>query len=255
MSRVRLIHWNKAEGAERVKLLKRAGFTVEYNAQFDSRIMRQCRENPPAVFLIDLSRLPSQGREAAIGLRQSPKTRHVPIVFCDGVAEKVKQISAILPDAVCCTSETLVKALREAKPVSAPVRPADMMNRYGSRTTAQKLGIKEGSAITVVHPPGNFRSVLGELPGGAEFVEEAGAVTICFVHSVSAVREEMSRLRQEAAKTKLWIAWRKKSAPVTDGVTEDLVRTTGIALGLVDYKVCGIDDTWSGMLFARSKAR
>jgi len=128
-----------------------------------------------------------------------------------------------------------------------------MMNRYGSRTTAQKLGIKEGSTIAVVDPPRNFRSVLGELPRGAELVEDGGAVTICLVQSVSAVREEMSRLRHEAANTKLWIAWRKKSAAVHDGVTEDLVRTTGIALGLVDYKVCAIDGTWSGMLFSRSK--
>jgi CheY-like chemotaxis protein len=236
-----------------MKLLKRAGFEVEYDPQFDSKIMRQCRENPPAAFLIDLSRLPSQGREAAIGLRQSPKTKHIPMVFCDGVAEKVKQISAILPDAVCCTSETLVKTLREPKPVSAPVRPTDMMNRYASRTTAQKLGISEGSTIAVVDPPRNFRSVLGELPSSAEFVEEGGAVTICFVHSVSAVREDMSRLRHQAAKTKLWISWRKKSAAVHDGVTEDLVRTTGIALGLVDYKVCAIDDMWSAMLFAQTK--
>ncbi len=254
MPRVRLVHWNEKEASATTNLLERSGFEVDYDPQFDSKIMRQCRENPPAVFLIDLSRLPSHGREAAIGLRQSPKTRNIPIVFCGGLAEKVQQISNILPDAVFCTSESLVKTLKEAKPVNSPVRPADMMNRYGSRTTAQKLGIKEGSTIALVDPPRNFRAVLGELPSRAEFVEEDGAVTICFVHSVSALREGMSRLRHEAAKTKLWFTWRKKSAAVHDGVTEDLVRTTGIALGLVDYKVCAIDNTWSAMLFARGKS-
>ena len=108
-------------------------------------------------------------------------------------------------------------------------------------------------AIALVDPPPSFRTVLGDLPSRVEIVEEGGAVTICFVHSVGAVGEEMSRLRHQAATTKLWITWRKKSAAVHDGVTEDLIRTTGIALGLVDYKVCAIDDTWSAMLFARSK--
>jgi hypothetical protein len=127
------------------------------------------------------------------------------------------------------------------------------MNRYGSRTTAQKLGITEGSSVALVDPPRNINTVLGALPAGVEFTENGAAVTLCFVHSVDDLRGRMSRVRGLAAKTKLWILWRKKSAAGHDGVTEGLVRETGIELGLVDYKICSVDTTWSAMLFARKK--
>jgi hypothetical protein len=128
-----------------------------------------------------------------------------------------------------------------------------MMNRYSSRTTAQKLGIREQSSIAAMNPPRNLQSMLGELPQGAEFCEEAGAVTLCFVHSVDELRADISRVRSLAAATKLWILWRKKSAPGHDGVTEPLVRETGLELGLVDYKICSVDNTWSAILFAKKR--
>jgi hypothetical protein len=61
----------------------------------------------------------------------------------------------------------------------------------------------------------------------------------------------MSRVRNLAATTRLWILWRKKGARGHEGVTERLIRETGIDLGLVDYKICSVDKTWSAMLFAR----
>ncbi|MGA8028132.1 MAG: hypothetical protein WB992_13395 [Bryobacteraceae bacterium] len=251
--RVRLFHPNADEASIARELLHAANFQVEYDHPFDSAIMRKCRADPPAVFLIDLSRLPSHGREIAVALRQSPKTRHVPIVFCEGSPEKVGQIRDILPDASYCTTANLVGTLKNVRPVTTPVRPVDMMNRYGSRTTAQKLGIAEGSTVALVSPPPNVSSILGELPRQVEFVEDGGAVTLCFVHSVDALRADISRVRGLASKTKLWISWRKKGAFGHNGISENLVRDTGIDLGLVDYKICSIDKTWSAMLFARRK--
>jgi CheY-like chemotaxis protein len=251
--RVRLLHWNAAAASPTQDVLLDAGFQVEYDQKFDSRLMRKWREDPPAAFVIDLSRLPSQGREIAIALRQSPKTRQVPIIFCDGASEKVKVIRDVLPDATFCTTEELTKTLKSVRPVQTPVKPLDMMNHYGSRTTAQKLGIAEGSTVAIIDPPRNVSTMLGELPGGVEVVEQRGAVTLCFVHSANDLRADMSRVRSLAAKTKLWILWRKKSAPHHDGVTGGLIRETGIDLGLVDYKICSIDNTWSAMLFAQRK--
>ncbi len=253
MLRVRLLHWNAVEASATESLLLGAGFQVEYDKTFNSALMRKWREDPPAAFVIDLSRLPSQGREIAIALRQSPKTRQVPIIFCGGVPEKIKPIRDVLPDATYCTCNELIEALKDARPVQTPVRPVDMMNRYGSRTVGQKLGIAETSTVTLVNPPRNVSTLLGALPGGIEFVEKGGAVTLCFVHSVDELQADMSRVRGLAAKTKLWILWRKKSGPGHDGVTEGLIRETGIDLGLVDYKICSIDKTWSAMLFARRK--
>jgi CheY-like chemotaxis protein len=253
MLRVRLLHWNAAEASRTQDLLLGAGLQVDYDSAFNSALMRKWRENPPGAFVIDLSRLPSQGREIAIALRQSPKTRNIPIVFCDGAIEKVKLIRDVLPDATYCTGKELIKTLKTLRPVETPVRPPAMMNRYGSRTTAQKLGIKGGSTVAVVDPPRNVNTLLGELPARVDFVERGGTVTLCFVHSADGLRADMSRVRNMAGKTKLWILWRKKSAPGHDGITEQLVRETGIDLGLVDYKICSVDKTWSAMLFAQRK--
>ena len=230
-----------------------AKFHVEHDPAFSTALMRQWREDPPSAFVIDLSRLPAHGREIAIALRQSPKTRHVPIIFCDGAPEKVKAVRDALPDATYCGATELVKTLKAVKPLENPLKPTDMMNRYGSRTTAQKLGIKEGSTVTLVNPPRNVSNVLGELPVGAEFSEQNGSVTLCFVHSIDGLRTDMSRMARFASKTKLWFLWRKKTASRHDGVTEPLVRETGINLGLVDYKICSVDSTWSAMAFALKK--
>jgi hypothetical protein len=203
--------------------------------------------------VIDLSRLPSQGREIAVALRQSPRTRPVPIIFVNGEADKVKAIRGILPDAKYCATETLVETLETAQQLPNAVTPAAMMERYASRTAVQKLGITEKSRVVLVDPPRNATAVLGNLPRGAQFVEEDGDVTLCFAHSPDELRAAMSDLRKLAAKTKLWVLWRKKTAPGHGGITERLIRDTGRDLGLVDYKICSVDKTWSAMLFARKK--
>ncbi len=184
MPRVRLMHWNADEALPVRQLLSKAGFEVEYNAEYTTDLMREWRANLPSVFVIDLSRLPSHGREIAIALRQSPKTKQIPIVFCGGADEKVKQIQTILPDAAFCQVEYLIKTVKAARPLAAPLKPTDMMNRYGDRTPAQKLGITAGSKVRLVNAPTNFERVLGALPGQVEFSEDDGAVTLCFLDSV-----------------------------------------------------------------------
>lgn len=253
MPRVRLVHWDVERAQLTRGVLRKAGLEVDYDEQFNSALLRACREHPPAVFVIDLSRKPSHGREIAIALRQSPKTREIPIVFCDGDLEKVKLIRKILPDATYCRSEQLMSAIKEARPLLSPVKPPGMMDRYSMRTTAQKLGIKEGTTVSLIDPPPNVNRALGALPEGAEFVEDRGAVTLCFMHSLNSLPADAARLRGLAAGTKLWILWRKKGAAGHDGITDRQIRNMGLELGLVDYKVCSIDKTWSAMLFAQRK--
>lgn len=106
--------------------------------------------------------------------------------------------------------------------------------------------------MSVINPPRNLSAVLGELPE-VQFVEQNGAVTLCFVNSADELRLDMSRARAIASKTKFWILWCKRSSPSHNGVTDRLVRETGFAFGLVDYKVCSVDKNWSAMLFARKK--
>ena len=259
MARIRLLHWKAPEAADILQSLNSVGHVVDYDEQFQPSLMKKWRESPPDAFVIDLSRLPSHGREIAIALRQSPKTAHIPLVFCGGAWEKIEQTRALLPDATYCSSAALVPSLKHAlaKPSQKnPAKPAAMMNRYGGRTAAQKLGIKEGFSIRLIDPPQDAFRALGDLPACVQFQEgeAAGAeVTLAFIDSVEQLRPTLSRIRHLASGSKLWILWRKKTAPSHAGVTEPFVRETGIALGLVDYKICSVNETWSAMAFARKR--
>ena len=255
MSRLRLIHWNAAEAARYLTLLEEAGHCVEYKQEFSPRLMAEWRTSPPDAFVIDLSRLASHGREIAIALRQSKATRSIPIVFCEGEEEKVVKTRALLPDAVFCKFAALKGALRAAarSVPKTPVVPTAMMDRYGGRTTAQKLGIRSGDAVLLLNSPRDMPDGLGKLPEGVRLVETGGAaVTLCFITEPHELQRQLSSLRGLAAQTKLWICW-KKGKSAENGVSERLVRETGIALGLVDYKICSVNEVWSGLLFA-SKA-
>jgi CheY-like chemotaxis protein len=257
MARIRLLHWKAAEAGKYLAALAAADHSVQYDQDVDSASLREWRAQPPQAFVVDLSRLPARGREIAIALRQSPATRCVPLIFCDGAPEKIEETRAFLPDAIYCEFSKLRGALRQA--LSAPplevAIPVAMMQRYAARTTAQKLGIEAASTVSVVDPPRDLLAVLGALPAGVEFTEDEhspAAVVLCFVHDLPTLQARMSELRSRAPTAKLWFCWRKgKSA--AGGVSDTSIRATGISLGLVDYKVCSLNPVWSGMLFARRR--
>jgi CheY-like chemotaxis protein len=255
MPRLRLIHWKVSEATALLAALRAAGHVVDYDEEFSSVSFRAIRESPPDAFVIDLSRSPSHGREAATFIRGQKAIRHIPIVFVGGEAEKVEAIRKLLPDAVYAAPGKLPSALRTAlakRPVNLVV-PTQMMARYASRTAARKLGIREGSATALIDPPRNYASVIGDLPSGAALEETSGSasspITLWFVHDAAACQEALPVMRKLAARTKLWILWRKGSA-----VTQPFLRESAAAVGLVDYKICSVDATWSAMLFARRKA-
>jgi hypothetical protein len=254
MSRLRLIHWNAAAAARYLTHLKEAGHRVEYSPEFSPQLMRERRASPPDAFVIDLTRLPSHGREIAIALRQSKATRAIPILFCDGEEEKVAKTRALIPDAAFCPFSRLKSSLRQLRRPAAPVVPVAMMDRYAGRTTAQKLGIRPGDAICLLDPPRDMPAALGELPPDVTFVEApVAAVTLFFATDLQELQQQLSELRSFAAQTKLWVCWQKgKSA--AHGLSERLVRETGISLGLVDYKICSVSEVWSGLLFAGPRA-
>ncbi len=262
MPRVRLLHWNAQEAAAHIVILRRSRHTVEYQEQFHPSLMKNWRESPPDAFVIDLSRLPSHGREIAISLRQSPRTKLVPIVFCDGLEEKVNVVRGILPDAVYCSLPTLAVTLRKVlkdRPVDAvkrPVKPPAMMDRYKDRTAAQKLGIANSSTLVLIDPPANAMKVLGELPPEVEIFDHPAShasVTLCFLHQPHLLGLTLSGVRRRAATSKLWLLWRKGGSAARGDVTERLVRESALDLGLVDYKICSVDSTWTAMLFALKK--
>jgi CheY-like chemotaxis protein len=172
--RVRLFHTRASEAAPTVAALHAAGCQVDYEDESVTVALRACRASPPDVVVIDLSRLPSHGKEIAIALRQSPATRHLPIVFCGGAADKVAGIRELLPDASFCDLAKLAACARKA--ASAPPRkavvPPAMMDRYASRTAAQKLGVKPDSTVGLIGAPRDYKQILGPLPPGILFSED-----------------------------------------------------------------------------------
>jgi CheY-like chemotaxis protein len=237
-------------------MLRQAGYQVDYEENPDYHIAPAIRREQPAAVVIDLSRLPSHGREVAVYLRGSKATRHVPIVFVNGLAEKVAAVREKLPDAVYTTEARLLRDLRRTiqKAPPAPVVPPQMMERYGTRTAAQKLGIAAHTKVALFDPPRDYVKVLGELPEGVSLDEDAAAgcaVTLWFVRDAAPYQAALPDMRELAAGSKLWILWRKQSAGKPAGITSQVIRESAIALGLVDYKVCAVNETWSALAFAR----
>ena len=110
-----VINWNKPEALERVRLLRKQGWTVRYEHADGARGGGAIKANPPDVIVIYLSRLPSHGRETAHALKSMKPTRAIPIVFVDGEPDKIAKVKAVVPDAVYTTSGNLRKALEPFK--------------------------------------------------------------------------------------------------------------------------------------------
>ncbi|MFH1337052.1 MAG: hypothetical protein ABII96_11090, partial [Candidatus Zixiibacteriota bacterium] len=114
MNRIRLIHWNSEESKERANRLERLDYEVIYNIPSGPDLLRDLRNDPPDAVVIDLSRLPSQGRDIALAIRHQKTTRHLPLIFVEGETEKVKRIQEHLPDAVYTTWSSINSSLKKA---------------------------------------------------------------------------------------------------------------------------------------------
>ncbi len=129
---------------------------------------------------------------------------------------------------------------------------------YSGRPLPAKLGIKPYAVVALVDAPEDFRVTLGALPEGAALHEGAGApcdLTLWFTRMRADLDAAAPLLWAQSAYGPVWIAWPKKASGFGSDLTETDVRDVGLAAGLVDYKVCAIDATWSGLLFTRRKAR
>ncbi len=260
MRRVCLIHWKAEEAGEKIAKLRAAGYEVDYR-EMNPGALRDWGDNPPSAFVIDLSRLPSHGRDAALALRSHKSARHTPLVFVEGEPEKVERVKKHLPDAVYTSWSRIRIALKAAiaNPPANPVVPASNLAGYSGAPLPKKLGIKPNSIVALLGAPKDFEQTLGELPEGVKLKKRAdGAcdLIIWFVRMRAELYDrikEMAELTGDAGAGGLWIAWPKRASGVASDMTQNVVRETGLASGLVDYKVCAIDATWAGLKFARRK--
>jgi len=255
VKRIRLIHWNADEAQSRSPQLAAMGYQVVAEP-FDRDAWRTLRENPPDAMVIDLSRLPSHGRDVGVGVRSYKSTRHVPLVFVGGQPKKVEKIRAVLPDAAYTTWQDIGPALEEAiaNPPSEPVTPGSVMAAYSGTPLPKKLGIKPGSGLSLVHAPKGFRKTLGDLPEGVRLYTRLRAgsdLTLWFTRSRTELEKGMGRMSSLSEGRGLWIVWPKKSSQIKSDLSESVVREVALAAGLVDFKVCSVDETWSGLRFTR----
>lgn len=256
--RVRLIHWNAAEARERATRLAAAGFRADFTVPNGPDFLGALRANPPAAVVIDLGRLPMQGRDVALAIRQSPRIRQLPLLFVDGAPEKLARVRQNVPDGIFSEWRHVRSALRQAlaHPPSNAVIPQSVLAGYSGTPLPRKLGIKANSVVALVGAPNNFRQTLGTLPEGASLrhrLRVNASLTIWFVRSNTELQRRVGTLARQAHQGPLWIAWPKKASGVLTDLSEPLVRRAGLAAGMVDYKICAIDATWSGLLFSRKQ--
>jgi hypothetical protein len=115
----------------------------------------------------------------------------------------------------------------------------------------RKLGIKPGTRMGVIEAPDGFASLLGELPGGVVLRTRARGpldLIVAFFDRVGRLEQRLPALREALDPAGgLWVAWPKRTSGVATDLSENLVRELGLAAGLVDNKVCAIDEVWSGL--------
>jgi hypothetical protein len=124
---------------------------------------------------------------------------------------------------------------------------------YSGTPLPKKLGIKEGSRVAILNGPKGFTATLGELPLGATTTTKFSGkapydVVIAFITRGTDLAPRLAATRPRlTAAGAIWVAWPKKASKVPTDMTEDVVRAVALPTGLVDNKVCAIDETWSGL--------
>jgi hypothetical protein len=253
------VHWKDAEGRERARELRAAGLRVDY-AEDAVAALRAGKARPPDAFVIDLSRLPSHGREMAWALRESAKTRAIPLVFAGGEPAKVARLRAELPDATYADWPGIARAIERAlaAPLRAPVVPK-REHYYGSKPLAAKLGLAAGATLALVAAPAGFERVLGPLPEGAVLkhgLRGRADLALWFVRTERELERALPRWKRTVeGGTRLWVAWPKKGSSVETDLSGERVRTAPHAQDLVDYKICALGDDWSGICFGKRRSR
>ncbi|HMT08166.1 MAG TPA: DUF3052 family protein [Pyrinomonadaceae bacterium] len=132
---------------------------------------------------------------------------------------------------------------------------------YSGTPLAKKLGIKEGMLVLVVNAPTDYAELVAPLPDGVEIIglpdsppwpasrppqrlDLVHLFTNSKVELMQELSETMRHIKKDGA---IWVSWYKKAAKLPTEITEDDIRTAAFPLGLVDVKVCAVDEKWSGL--------
>jgi hypothetical protein len=137
--------------------------------------------------------------------------------------------------------------IRDLNGIIKKLKPAG----YSGTPLAKKLGIKEGYKVRLINQPGYYFELFTDLPEKLLFPGDK-KVKKNFIHyfaiKTKDLQKEIPNLKKEIAEDGIiWVSWYKKSSKIPTDVTENMVRDLALANGLVDVKVCAIDEYWSGL--------
>jgi len=122
---------------------------------------------------------------------------------------------------------------------------------YSGTPLSKKLGLKAGQRVSAPGAPPNYRKLLAPLPEGIEFQARVTRNTD-LVHFFTTSKAELAKklvawLKVLGPDAVIWVSWPKKTSKVPTDITEDTIRAVALPMGLVDIKVCAVNETWSGL--------
>jgi hypothetical protein len=124
---------------------------------------------------------------------------------------------------------------------------------YSGKPLIEKLGMKPGMRVYMINPPANYSRILGPFPEGvsvAPLLKGPLDLIHLFASGTKELDKQFARAKKQLASNgALWVSWPKGSSGVKTDLTENVVRKTGLAQGLVDVKICAVDEKWSGLKF------
>ncbi len=126
-----------------------------------------------------------------------------------------------------------------------------MVAGCSGKPLAEKLGIKEKHRVYTKNAPEKYRNILGPVPGGVVFIKRLSN-EMDMIHLFGTSRTELKILLERYSKKMkqngmIWVSWPKKALNVSTDITEDGMRKIALSLGLIDIKVCAVDEVWSGL--------
>lgn len=129
---------------------------------------------------------------------------------------------------------------------------------YSKTPLVRKLGIKPGDEILLIKAPSHYLELLGELPPDVTVVDKTTDGKFAFIHLFAkdskVLSEHFPIAKEQLAKDgMLWVSWIKKSSKLETDISESDVRGLGLEIGLVDVKICAVDQDWSGLKFMYRK--
>jgi hypothetical protein len=257
MKTVKLLSWHEYIAAKAASLKQRGLKIDAFPLIKTSGLIGELANLNPAVLILDLDKLPSNSREIAEILRSSKSAHHIPILFAGGQPEKTVRLRSENPNASYATWAEAPRALARllqhppATPAAAPPR------NFASTPLLKKLGINANMEIALNAAPDGFKELLGDLPENTVFtsrIRPTTSLALCFIRSLADLAATLDLLTLRLPRqVSVWIVHPKQTAKHPVDFNQNHVRDQSLAAGLVDYKVCSIDNVWSAIKFSWRK--